>query len=111
MTTSRNLFLNTPPVRLFFTAALPGAAGMLASILYFILDGVLVGNILGTTAFAAVSLGLPFIIINFSIPRGQFGKCLNKSQLLVFSELRNNHHILLRHIHFLYLKLLKTPRL
>ena len=67
MTTSRNLFLNTPPVRLFFTAALPGAAGMLASILYGIIDGVLVGNILGTTAFAAVSLGLPFIIINFSL--------------------------------------------
>ena len=64
---SKRLFLKTPPVRLFFMAALPGAAGMLASMLYSIIDGVLVGNLLGMTAFAAISLGLPFIIINFSL--------------------------------------------
>lgn len=63
----KSLFLQTPPVRLFFMAALPGAAGMFASIIYSIIDGVLVGNLLGTTAFAAISLGWPFIVINFSL--------------------------------------------
>ena len=64
---SRELFINTPPVRLFFTAALPGAVSMVASSLYTMIDGILVGQYLGDTAFAALNLAMPFVIINFSI--------------------------------------------
>jgi putative MATE family efflux protein len=64
---SDELFLKTPPLRLFFTAAMPGAISMLASALYQLIDGILVGQFLGDTAFAALNLAFPFVIINFSI--------------------------------------------
>ena len=53
----KTLFAQTPPGRLFLTAALPGAIGMLASALYQLIDGVLVGQVLGEAAFAAINLG------------------------------------------------------
>ena len=37
---THDLFIKTPPVKLFFTAAVPGAASMLASSLYQLIDGV-----------------------------------------------------------------------
>ena len=64
---SRNLFINTPPLRLFFTAALPGAVSMVASSLYTMIDGMLVGRVLGDTPFAALNLAFPFVIINFAL--------------------------------------------
>lgn len=64
---SKNLFANTPPVKLFFIAALPGSLSMLASALYGLLDGIFVGRILGETAFAALNLAFPFVVINFSL--------------------------------------------
>ncbi len=64
---SRDLFLNTPPGRLFFMASIPGAVSMLASALYQTIDGVFVGRILGSTAFAALNLAMPFVIINFAL--------------------------------------------
>ena len=64
---STALFSKTPPVRLFFTAALPGAVSMLASSLYGLIDGILVGNFLDGTAFAALNLAMPFVIINFAL--------------------------------------------
>ena len=60
-------FAKTPPRRLFFLAAIPGAVSMLASALYQLIDGVFVGQILGETAFAALNLAMPFVIINFSL--------------------------------------------
>ena len=60
-------FAKTPPRRLFFLAAVPGAISMLASALYQLLDGVFVGQFLGETAFAALNLAMPFVIINFSL--------------------------------------------
>lgn len=62
-----SLFEKTPPLKLFFTAAIPGGISMLASSLYGILDGIFVGRILGETAFAAVNLVFPLIFINFSL--------------------------------------------
>ena len=62
-----NLFVKTTPRRLFFRASIPGAIGMLASALYQIFDGIFVGNILGSTSFAAVNLAMPFVIINFAL--------------------------------------------
>lgn len=64
---SPTLFSQTPPVRLFFFAAIPGALSMLASSLYYTLDGVFVGQFIGATAFAAINLAMPFVIINFSL--------------------------------------------
>lgn len=44
---SHTLFAKTPPVKLFFLAAIPGAVSMLASALYQLIDGVLVGRFWG----------------------------------------------------------------
>ena len=61
------LFIKTPPFKLFFLASIPGAISMLASALYQTIDGVFVGQFLGATAFAAINLAMPFVIINFSL--------------------------------------------
>ena len=65
--TSDELFAQTPPTRLFLKAAVPGAIGMLAGALYQTFDGIFVGQYLGTTAFAAVNLAMPFVVINFAV--------------------------------------------
>lgn len=64
---SKTLFTKISPVRLFFIASVPGAISMLASALYQVIDGILVGQILGKLAFAALNLAMPFVIINFSL--------------------------------------------
>ena len=64
---STALFSKTPPLKLFFTAALPGAVSMLASSLYQLIDGIFVGNFLDNTSFAALNLAMPFVIINFAL--------------------------------------------
>lgn len=64
---SNHLFVKTPPVKLFFIASIPGAISMLASALYQTIDGIFVGQFLGMTAFAAVNLAMPFVIINFAL--------------------------------------------
>ena len=64
---STALFAKTPPIKLFFLASIPGAISMLASALYQTIDGVFVGQFLGKTAFAALNLAMPFVIINFSL--------------------------------------------
>ena len=64
---SHELFTNTPPRKLFFFAALPGAVSMLASALYQLFDGMFVGRFLGSTPFAALNLAMPFVIINFAL--------------------------------------------
>ncbi len=57
------LFENTKPSKLFFTVAPMGAVSMLASTLYVIVDAAIVGRFLGQTAFAAVNLVMPLIVI------------------------------------------------
>lgn len=59
------LFEKTPPLKLFFKAAIPGSIGMLASALYLFLDGVIISRILGETAFAAFNLTIPIVVLNF----------------------------------------------
>lgn len=63
----KTLYAKTPPTRLFFKAAVPGSVGMLASSIYQLVDGMLVGQILGNRAFAALNLAMPFVIINFAL--------------------------------------------
>lgn len=67
MTDNNEFYGKTPPLKLFFLVALPGAVGMLASSLYGLFDGIFVGQMLGQTAFAAVNLAFPFVAINFSL--------------------------------------------
>lgn len=64
---SRKLYLETPTRCLFIMAAVPGAVSMLASSLWQTLDGVFVGQFVGTTAFAAINLAMPFVIVNFAL--------------------------------------------
>lgn len=64
---STALFSKTSPLKLFFLASIPGSISMLASALYQTIDGVFVGQFLGKTAFAALNLAMPFVIINFSL--------------------------------------------
>ena len=64
---SETLFAKTSPLKLFLFAAIPGAISMLASALYQTIDGVFVGQFLGETAFSAINLAMPFVIINFSL--------------------------------------------
>ena len=61
---SKEFFLNTKPLKLFFIAAIPGAISMLAASLYSIFDGIMVGNLLNDASFAAVNLAMPFVIIS-----------------------------------------------
>jgi putative MATE family efflux protein len=64
---SRTLYLDTKPGRLFMKTAVPGAVSMLASSMYQIFDSIFVGKFIGTTAFAALGLAFPLIIINFAL--------------------------------------------
>lgn len=64
---NKTLYLKTKPSKLFFKAAVPGAISMLASSLYSVFDSIFVGKFLGTTAFAALGLAMPLIVINFAL--------------------------------------------
>ncbi len=64
---SYNLYTKTPPIKLFFMVALPGAVSMIASSLWGLLDSIFVGNFLGQEAFSALNLAIPFVLINFSL--------------------------------------------
>lgn len=64
---TKDFYLATPVLRLFLMTSLPGVVGMLSAMVYFVVDGILVGKMLGATAFAAISLSLPFIVVNFAV--------------------------------------------
>ena len=64
---TQSLYTKTPPLKLFLLASVPGAISMLASALYTMVDGILVGRFLGETAFAALNLAFPFVVINFAL--------------------------------------------
>jgi putative MATE family efflux protein len=66
-TDSKTLFGKTPPVKLFFIAAIPGMISMLAASVYSIMEGMFIGQYLGESAFAAVNLAFPIVLINFSL--------------------------------------------
>ena len=67
MTSSKEFFIDTKPSRLFFKASVPGAVGMIASNIYFSLEMLLIGRLIGQSAFAAGNLALPLILINFAL--------------------------------------------
>ncbi len=61
------LYEKTTPNKLFVMVAVPGIISMLVSSLYQVIDGAIVGQILGSVAFAALNLVMPLVIINFSL--------------------------------------------
>lgn len=61
------LYEKKSPAKLLAIVAIPGVISMLVSALYQIIDGAIVGRILGSAAFAAVNLVMPLVIINFAI--------------------------------------------
>ncbi|MEG1887500.1 MAG: MATE family efflux transporter, partial [Oscillospiraceae bacterium] len=61
------LFEKTKVNKLFLIVTIPGIISMLISSLYYTIDGIFVGQLLGADAFAALSLALPLVIINFSV--------------------------------------------
>lgn len=64
---NQKLYLETKPLKLFMKAAVPGSISMLVSSLYMVFDSILVGKFIGTTAFAALGLAMPLVIINFAL--------------------------------------------
>lgn len=62
----RVLYEKTSPIRLFFIVAIPGMISMLMSSIYQVIDGVFVGQFLGSQGFAALNLAMPLVIINFA---------------------------------------------
>ncbi|MBO5305129.1 MAG: MATE family efflux transporter [Clostridia bacterium] len=64
---NQKLYLETKPRRLFFKAAIPGGISMVVASLYMVFDSVFVGKLVGTTAFAALGLAFPLVIINFAL--------------------------------------------
>ena len=66
-TNSSRLYAETPPVKLFFTAAVPGVVSMFAMSIYNIIEGIFVGQFIGGDAFAAMNLAMPLVMINFAL--------------------------------------------
>ena len=66
MRDTERLFSETPVLRLFFTASVPGALGMLMQSAYSLLDGIFVGHFVSETAFAAINLAMPYVIVCFA---------------------------------------------
>lgn len=64
---SYQLYTGTPPWKLYAMVAIPGAISMVASSLWGLFDGIFVGQMVGETAFAALNLAFPFVMINFSL--------------------------------------------
>ncbi len=67
MEQSNQFFATAKPLRLFLTVAIPGLVSMLAMSLYQAFEGAFVGQTLGEAAFAAVNVGFPIVMINFSL--------------------------------------------
>lgn len=67
MTDYKVLFEKTSPAKLVLTVGLPGILSMFLSSMYRLVDAAFVGHLLGSTAFAALNLVIPFVILNFAL--------------------------------------------
>ncbi len=61
------MYATEKPWRLFFIVAIPGMISMFAMSIYSILEGVFIGQTLGESAFAAINISMPLVMINFSL--------------------------------------------
>ncbi|MEG0127240.1 MAG: MATE family efflux transporter, partial [Clostridia bacterium] len=63
----KELFEKTPATKLFLKLTIPGMISMVMSSIYWMIDGVLVGHMLGADAFAALNLVLPIVMISLAV--------------------------------------------
>ncbi len=61
------MYASMRPWKLFFIVALPGMVSMFAMSIYSIIEGAFIGQRLGESAFAAVNIAMPLVMINFSL--------------------------------------------
>lgn len=61
------MYASMTPWRLFWIVALPGMISMFAMSIYNVIEGVFIGQRLGESAFAAVNIAMPLVMINFSL--------------------------------------------
>ncbi|MBR5538905.1 MAG: MATE family efflux transporter, partial [Clostridia bacterium] len=64
---AEEMYATMNPWRLFFTIALPGMVSMFAMSLYSVAEGMFIGKTLGESAFAAINIAFPLVMINFSL--------------------------------------------
>ena len=64
---TEKMYATMNPWRLFFVVALPGMISMFAMSVYSIIEGIFIGQRLGESAFAAVNIAMPLVMINFSL--------------------------------------------
>ena len=68
MKTKTELMYEGMPIwRLFFVIALPGMISMFAMSIYAVIEGIFIGQTLGESAFAAINIAFPLVMINFSL--------------------------------------------
>lgn len=61
------MYSTMTPWKLFFVVALPGMISMFAMSVYSIIEGIFIGQRLGESAFAAVNIAFPLVMVNFSL--------------------------------------------
>ncbi len=64
---TEEMYATMNPWRLFFKVALPGMVSMFAMSVYGVVEGIFIGQTLGESAFAAVNIAMPLVMINFSL--------------------------------------------
>ena len=64
---TEKMYAEMKPWKLFFIVALPGMISMFAMSIYSIIEGIFIGQKLGESAFAAVNIAMPLVMINFSL--------------------------------------------
>lgn len=64
---TETMYATMKPWRLFFVVALPGMVSMFAMSVYSIAEGIFIGQTLGESAFAAINIAFPLVMINFSV--------------------------------------------
>ena len=77
------MFINTPPTKLFFRCAIPAVVTSVFGALYSVVDGIFVGRYLGEDALAAINFIMPIIMIVEAISNMiATGASVNMSMLL-----------------------------
>jgi len=64
---TEEMYAKERPWRLFFIVALPGMISMFTMSIYSIIEGAFIGHTLGESAFAAINIAMPLVMINFSL--------------------------------------------
>ena len=64
---TEEMYATMKPWKLFFIVAMPGMISMFAMSVYSIFEGMFIGQVLGESAFAAVNIAFPLVLINFSL--------------------------------------------